>query len=121
MAVILVVEDDAFTRAMAELIIHDLDHTVLSATDVDEALLILRSDVVIDAMFTDIYLKKRMLGGCEIAEVANHLRPDCRILYTTGNQLTEAISSSFAIGSRYLAKPYTTDQLETSITHMLAN
>ena len=72
-------------------------------------------------MFTDIYLKKRTLGGCEIAEVAHRLRPECRVMYTTGNLLTEAIVSSFAIGATYLAKPYTTDQLETSIAQMLAH
>lgn len=120
MAVILVVEDDIFIREIAEMVIHDLHHEILSAADVDEALAILRSDQRIDAMFTDIYLRRRMLGGCEIAEVAVNLRPDCRILYTTGNSLTEKITSAFVEGSEFLPKPYTSGQLEASISHLLA-
>lgn len=120
MAVILVVEDDAFTREIAEMIIHDLHHEILSAADVDEAMAILRSNHRIDALFTDIYLKRDVRGGCEVAELAVKLRPKCRILYTTGNMLTPSITSSFVAGSEFLAKPYTTTQLEASISHLLS-
>ena len=120
MAVILVVEDDAFIRQIAEMIIHDLDHEILSAACVDEALAILRSDQRIDAMFTDIYLKRNRLGGCEIAAVAVKLRPGCRVLYTSGNLLTAQMASTFVDRSGFLAKPYTPIQLETSISHLLA-
>ena len=61
MAVILIVEDDAFIRETAELIIGDAGHQILSASDVAEALLILRSPQHVDALFTDIYLKKAVL------------------------------------------------------------
>ena len=57
MAVILIVEDDVFTREIAEIIIQDWGHHTLSASDVDEALTLLRSPQHIDALFTDIYLK----------------------------------------------------------------
>ena len=38
-AVILIVEDDVFIREIAEMMIQDLGHHILSASDVDEALL----------------------------------------------------------------------------------
>ncbi len=57
MAVILVVEDDVFIRQIAEMMIQDTGHDILSASDGDEALLFLRSAQQIDALFTDIYLK----------------------------------------------------------------
>jgi hypothetical protein len=57
MAVILIVEDDSFIRETAEMMIQDLGHHTLSASDVDEALLLLRAPQHIDALFTDIYPK----------------------------------------------------------------
>ena len=65
MAVILIVEDDIFTRDMAEMMIQEWGHDTLSASDVNEALLLVKSSRHIDALFTDIYLKKAVLGGCE--------------------------------------------------------
>jgi CheY-like chemotaxis protein len=70
MAVILIVEDDGFIRDEAEFIIQDLGHLTLTAGDVDEALALLRAPQQIDALFTDIYLKKAALGGYEIAHHA---------------------------------------------------
>ena len=43
MAVILIVEDDFFIRELAELTIQEFWHQTLSAGDVDDALLLLRS------------------------------------------------------------------------------
>ena len=58
MAVILIVEDDAFILTIAEMMIQDWGHTTLSAVDEQpEALIILNSSEHIDAMFTDIYLE----------------------------------------------------------------
>ena len=76
MAVILIVEDDSFIRQIAEMMIQDWGHQTLSASDVDEALSLLRSPQRIDALFTDIYLKAAVLGGCELAHQAIKLRPN---------------------------------------------
>ena len=74
MAVILIVEDEVFTREVAVMMIQDWDHQTLSAGGVEEALLVLQSSQPIDALFTDIYLKKAVLGGCELAHQAIQLR-----------------------------------------------
>jgi CheY-like chemotaxis protein len=66
MAVILMVEDEVFTRQIAEMMIQDWGHDTLSASDADEALSFLRSARHIDALFTDIYLKDSVLGGCAL-------------------------------------------------------
>jgi CheY-like chemotaxis protein len=57
MAVILIVEDNVFIRKIAVMMIQDWGHQTLSASDVEEALSLLRSPQRIDALFTDIYLK----------------------------------------------------------------
>jgi CheY-like chemotaxis protein len=120
MAVVLVVEDDVFIREIAEMMIQDWGHTTLSASDGDEALTFLRSDQHIDALFTDIYLKHSVLGGCELAHQAIKLRPELRMLYTTGNLVTEKMRAMFVKGTQFLSKPYTEHQLQKSFTALLA-
>src|ERR1700686_183677 len=114
MAVILVVEDDVFIRTIAEMMIQDRGHHTLAASDVDEALLLLRSPQHIDALFTDIYLKTAVLGGCELAHQAIKLRPELRVLYTTGNSVTDKMKALFVEGTQFLRKPYTQNQLQDS-------
>ena len=120
MAVILVVEDEVFTRQIAEMMIQDWGHDTLSASDADEALSFLRSAQHIDALFTDIYLKDSVLGGCELAHQAIELRPKLRVLYTTGNFVTEKMKALFIEGAKCLRKPYTQDQLQNSLEALLA-
>jgi len=120
MAVILIVEDDVFIREVAEMMIEGWGHQTLTASDVDEALAILRSPQHIDALFTDIYLKTAVLGGCEVAIQAIALRPGLRVLYTTGNTITDKMKALLVEGTHFLRKPYTENQLEDSVKTMFA-
>ena len=120
MAVILIVEDEAFIREVAEIMVQDCGHHTLSASDVGEALSILRSPQHIDALFTDIYLKTAVLGGCELAHEAIKLRPKLPVLYTTGNFITDKLKALFVEGGRFLRKPYTQPQLQYSVEGLLA-
>jgi DNA-binding NtrC family response regulator len=120
MAVILIVEDDVFIRQIAELMIEDWGHKQLSASDADEALSFLRSPQHIDALFTDIHLKKALIGGCELAHEAIKLRPKLRVLYATGNSITDKMKASFVEGSHFLQKPYAPHQLQTAVEGLLA-
>lgn len=119
MAVILIVEDEVFTREIAEMMIQDWGHQTVSASDVEEALVFLRSPQHIDALFTDIYLKRDVLGGCDLATMAVKLRPGLRVLYTTGNFVTDQMKALFVTGKHYLSKPYTEQQLHGSVDEML--
>lgn len=119
-AVVLIVEDDVFIREIAEMMIQDWGHQTLSASDIDGALLLLRSAQPIDAMFTDIYLKDIVLGGCDLALQAVALRPNLRVLYTTGNTITEKMKALLIDGMQFLRKPYTQNQLQASIAQTLA-
>ena len=120
MAAILIVEDDAFIRELAEITIRDRGYATFSASGADEALLLLRSPQVIDALFTDLYLKTTVLGGCDLAHQAIEIRPRLRILYTTGNYVTDKIKARFVEGTHCLRKPYTPLQLHHSLIDMLA-
>ena len=120
MAVILIVEDDGFLREDAETMIQDLGHDILSASDVDEALLLLRSARPIDALFTDIYLKKAVNGGYELARQAIKLRLNLRVLYTTGNTVNEQTKTLFVAGAHFLQKPYSRFELQNSVDVLLS-
>jgi CheY-like chemotaxis protein len=120
MAVILIVEDDPFIREIAESMIQDWGHRIISASDVPEALIHLRSSQHIDALFTDVYLKADVHGGCDIARQAILLRPLLRVLYTTANCITDQLQSLFVKDTHFLRKPYTEEQLQGSMESLLA-
>ena len=119
MAVILIVEDECLSWKW-RMMVQDWGHHTLSASDVDEALFLLRSPQQIDALFTDIYLKTAVLGGCELAHQAIKLRPNLPVLYTTGNSVTDKLKALFVEGAHFLRKPYTHHQLKDSVAGMLA-
>ena len=120
MAVILIVDDEMFIRGVTEMMVQDLGHQTLVASDPDEALVHLHSAEPIDGLFTDIRLKSNVLGGFELARQAITLRPDLRVLYTTGSSLTHKMRAFFVEGARFMQKPYTPVQLKHSMEELLA-
>ena len=119
MAVVLIVDDEVFIRQIGELMIQNMGHETLVASDMDEALAHLQSPRPIDALFTDIRLKSMALGGFELAHNAVKLRPALRVLYTTGSSLTETMRALFVEGARFMQKPYSPGQLQTSLKELL--
>jgi CheY-like chemotaxis protein len=119
-AVILIVEDEAFICEVAKLIIEDMGHTTLTASDLGEALSIVRSPEPIDALFADIRLKTEALGGYELARQAIKLRPRLRVLYTSGSPVTEITKALFVEGARFVQKPYSEPQLANAVADLLA-
>lgn len=120
MAIILIVEDDAFIRELAGMVVDAWGHHTFLADGAEAALQVLRSDQPLDLLFTDIYLHQSVHGGCELAQLAVGLRPGLRVLYTTGNQITDKMKNSFVAGGYYIRKPYTPQQLKTSYDKLLA-
>ena len=120
MSVVLVVEDEAFIREVAVMMVEDWGYTVLAASDVETALELLRSPQAIDVLFTDIYLKAAVIGGCDLAREAMKIRPNLRVLYTTGNSATDTLKALFVEGSQFIGKPYTPNQLEGSVNALLS-
>ncbi|HZZ33778.1 MAG TPA: response regulator [Phenylobacterium sp.] len=119
MATILIVEDEVFIRQSAEWAIEDLGHRPLPAGDLAEALTHLSSAGDIDALFVDIRLHSLALGGYDVAEQAIRLRPDLRVLYTSGTPVTEDMRKRFVGGGQFIQKPYSPGQLGFSIEELL--
>src|SRR5262245_29923801 len=79
---ILVVEDDELVRPSVESLIESLGYQVLSARNGPDALEILVK-TPIDLLFTDVFMPGGMYGPKLVAE-ARRLRPQLKILYTSG-------------------------------------
>jgi CheY-like chemotaxis protein len=82
MPTVLVVEDEALIRMMVALSLSD-DYEVIEATDALEGLACLSRPEPIDLLFSDIVMPGGM-DGVQLAEAARKLRPDLKILLTTG-------------------------------------
>jgi PAS domain S-box-containing protein len=110
---ILVVEDDADVCATAVATLADLGYSTLTASHGPAALAIVESGQPIDLIFSDIVMPGGMTGA-ELARRARRLRPDTRILLTSGYS-DDATSSEF----RLLRKPYQRRQLAEAIREAL--
>jgi len=119
MATILVVEDEPFIRQSAEWTIGDMGHSPLMAYDLASALEHLSAPGTIEALFVDIRLSKLAFGGYDIADQAIRLRPELRVLYTSGTPLSDDMTVRFVGGGRFIQKPYSPEQLGVSVDAML--
>ncbi len=116
MAIVLVVEDEDQVRVLAESYLEEQGHEVLSADTPASALALLRRSPAIDLLFTDLDLKGDVHAGVELAKAAVKLRPQLRVLYTTGRAITDGMKARFVPGSATLAKPYTVEELRSSLS-----
>ena len=116
MATILIVEDEPQISSLVQSFIQEQGHKTLSAATADEALTILTGPEAVDALFVDIVLKGDMQAGIEFAKRAVELKPDLKVLYSTGLTVTDDMKALVLPGSIILEKPYTEDQLLTSLS-----
>jgi CheY-like chemotaxis protein len=117
---VLVVEDEVVVLILAESVIKELGHSTYSAAGVTEALKLFNDPGEIDALFTDIRLPEGNLGGFELAQKLREQQPSLKVLYTTGEALTDGMKAMFVEDARFLAKPYTAEELKAAISDLLA-
>src|SRR5262249_54392648 len=75
MAVVLIVDDEAQLRILAETIIQELGHEALTAASAREALALVEARPDINVLFTDIGLQPDGEGGLELARCVIARRP----------------------------------------------
>jgi CheY-like chemotaxis protein len=110
---VLIAEDEPTVRTLAESIIAELGYATLSAANAREALALLEGGAPIVVLFTDINMPDAPdgLDGLELARRVVELRPDVRVIYTTGGALTDGMTALFVEGGSFLRKPYTRAEL----------
>jgi len=121
MATILIVEDEPSLLVLAESCLQEHGHKTLSATGATEASTLLGTSGEIDLLFADIGLKDDPEAGLKLAADAVEKRPDIKVLYTTGQTVTDGMKALFVPKSALIAKPYTVDELLTSLTMLAIN
>jgi PAS domain S-box-containing protein len=103
---ILVVEDNPDVRRLVRRQLTELGYTVHEAGNGPEALVLLRSPVELDLMFTDIVMPEG-LTGYELAGLARECRPGFKILFTSGyTAIGAAQENDGRAEGPLLTKPY---------------
>ena len=117
---ILVVEDDAPVRRNVVGMVRSLGYRVTEAINAAEALLILENTDDIALLFTDIVMPGGM-NGRELAKAALRLRPDLRVLYTSGYTENAIVHQGrLDPGVDLLPKPYRRQDLAVKLHLVLA-
>ena len=112
---IVIVEDEEPIRVLTELVFQEHGHNTLSASTVDQASALLESDKNIHLLFTEIGLQGDVQSGLMLAQEAIRRRSGLGVLYTSGQGVTDGMRELFVEKSAFLPKPYTVDQLLTSL------
>ena len=102
---VLVVEDNPDVRKLAVRQLTELGYCVLEAETGPLALAVLGRRPEIDLLFTDMVMPGG-LSGNELAALAVKLKPNLRVLYTTGFAEAATGSGSFEVRGKLITKPY---------------
>jgi CheY-like chemotaxis protein len=112
---VLVVEDDASVRRLAESILSRSGYSVLIASECEEAMdCLARHPGGIDLLLTDVVLPGA--SGRELVNRARDVRPNLRVLYMSGYSPEEIPGESEA----FLPKPFSPDTLLARVRSRLA-
>jgi CheY-like chemotaxis protein len=112
---VLVVDDEPTVRMLVTEVLEDHGYSAIEAADSVSALKVLRSDVRIDLLITDVGLPGSM-NGRQMADAAREARPGLRVLFITGYAENAAIGKSpLQPGMHVLSKPFSMDKLTASI------
>src|SRR5689334_17012472 len=113
--VILLVEDDEFVRDIATFMIESFGYSVVVAEDGTKALETFKGRHV-DALLTDITMPG--MNGYELAEQVRKLKPKIPIICMTGYT---TVPHDAKRCDTFLRKPFTPQELQSAIRHVLLN
>jgi CheY-like chemotaxis protein len=111
---ILVVDDDDDVRGVPARLLRRAGHRVIEASGGREALDQIRTAGDIDVLLTDIDMP--IMNGVELAFSARKLRPNLRVIFTSGKTAESPIAHVL-----FLPKPYTKEQLLRLLDAPFAN
>jgi len=116
-ASILVVEDEAGTRATLCAILEDAGNEVIGLEKGAEALEVIKSRFP-NVIITDIRLPD--IGGMEILELAKEINPEVAVIMMTGYASIETAVNAVNEGAyAYFVKPVSPDGIKTTIANAL--
>lgn len=117
---VFVVEDNPNVRSTVVRQLKSLGYSTIEAEDARSALEMVKAGVEFDLLFTDVVMPGNM-NGYDLAEKVRELRPDLRVLFTSGfTELFAGSGSANRIGP-LLSKPYRKSELGRVVRDMLDN
>ena len=103
---VLIVDDEIGLLELAEKFFSELGYKTLIAENGSEALEILKTDNVIDLLFSDVVMPGG-INGYELANQATQLRPNLKVLLTSGFTSRTIIDDGLEkFNANLLSKPY---------------
>jgi PAS domain S-box-containing protein len=116
--VVLVVEDDDDVRLFTTENLRELGFSVLEAQDAPSALKQLEQHPEVQLLFTDVGLPG--MNGAQLVAAARELRPDVKVLFTTGYARNAIVHQGrLDAGVELITKPFTRVQLGSRIRDVL--
>lgn len=108
---VLLVDDESTVRMLLADVLGELGYTVIEAADSAAGLKLLRSDVHIDLLVTDVGLRGGM-NGRQMAEAGMELRPGLKTLFITGYAENAVMGyGQLGAGMGVLTKPFAVEVL----------
>ena len=114
---ILVVEDDARVRRVTTARLRSLGYQIIEAENGAAAIAVLSAHLEVAMIFTDVVMPGGM-NGDELAEAALTVRPNIKVLFTSGYAEPAVARQGLGIGA-WLKKPYTAAELAEKICEIL--
>ncbi len=116
---VLIAEDDPFVRAYAVTCLENFGYHVIEAVDGRDALNKIAGGAAADLLFTDVVMPGG-INGWELAESARRMRPNLKVLLTSGYAL-EALAERgrLPVGAVVLNKPYRKAELGRRVREAL--
>ena len=116
---ILVAEDALVVRKLVSEVLCEEGYQVLVAQNGEEALRLIENHPgPIHLLLTDVVMPG--VGGKEVADQMTSLRPEAKVLYSSGYTHQGMFLKRLSPGIAYLQKPFTPDELRRKVQEVLA-
>jgi PAS domain S-box-containing protein len=116
--VILVVDDEPAVRQFSCDALSELGYRVMEADSAAAALVLIKANPDISLLFTDIVMPDT--NGRKLADAAQLIRPDLKVLYTTGYTRNAVVHNGIVDkGVHLIGKPFTIDELAARVRDLL--
>ena len=113
---VLIVDDEPTVRMLVTEVLEDLGYSAIEAAESVSALKVLRADVRIDLLITDVGLPGGMNGRQMVDLARQRLVPGLKVLFITGYAENAAIGRATSEpGMHVLTKPFPMDRLAARI------